>query len=46
MTATISQRAAEFTSRVRAELSDLAPDVLDDLLDGLGADLEERLSDG
>lgn len=46
MTATISQRAAEFTSRVRAELSDLTPDVLDDLLDGLGADLEERLSDG
>lgn len=53
MTATASpalsslhERAAAFTTAVRAQLADLPTDELDELLDGLGADIEERLADG
>lgn len=39
------QRAAAFTAAVRARLSDLTPEELDELLDGLQGDLTERLAD-
>lgn len=42
----VSQRAHEFAAGVREHLSDLPADELDDLLDGLEADLEDRLADG
>ncbi|MGO3148131.1 MAG: hypothetical protein ACTIJ6_10685 [Leucobacter sp.] len=41
-----AERAAVFAAQVREHLSDLPADELDDLLDGLGADLTERLVDG
>jgi hypothetical protein len=40
-----SPAVAEFAAAVRAALSDLAPDEIDDLTDGLEADLTDRLSD-
>jgi hypothetical protein len=40
-----SQTVAEFARAVRAELSDLGPDEVDDLTDGLEADLGDRLSE-
>ncbi len=43
---TNAQRAEAFTTEVRAHLSDLPADELDELLDGLGADLTERLNEG
>lgn len=43
---TNAQRAEAFAAEVRSHLSDLPAEELDDLLDGLGADLEERLGDG
>lgn len=43
---TNAQRAEGFAAEVRSQLSDLPADELDDLLDGLGADLTERLDDG
>ena len=43
---TNAQRAVAFAAEVRSHLSDLPGEELDDLLDGLGADLEERLNDG
>ncbi|KAM9861996.1 hypothetical protein ACI1US_02101 [Leucobacter sp. BZR 635] len=43
---TNAQRAEGFAAAVRSHLSDLPADELDDLLDGLGADLTERLNDG
>lgn len=43
---TNAQRAEGFAAEVRSHLSDLPADELDDLLDGLGADLTERLDDG
>lgn len=45
-TQTHAERASAFTAQVREHLRDLPADELDDLLDGLGADLEERLADG
>ena len=45
-TSSTTERAAAFAAQVRASLSYLAPEELDDLLDGLGADLEERLAEG
>ncbi len=42
---TNAERAQVFTAQVRENLSDLPTDELDDLLDGLGADLEERIAD-
>lgn len=50
MTTTIGstneQQAAEFTSAVREHLADLPSEELDELLDGLQADLVERLTEG
>lgn len=43
---TNAQRAEAFAAEVRSHLGDLPADELDDLLDGLGADLAERLNDG
>lgn len=43
---TNAQRAEKFATEVRSHLSDLPTEELDDLLDGLGADLAERLEDG
>lgn len=43
---TNAQRAEKFAGEVRSHLSDLPADELDDLLEGLGADLTERLEDG
>lgn len=40
-----SPAVAEFASAVRAALADLAPDEIDDLTDGLEADLTDRLSE-
>lgn len=45
MTTTLTPDIAAFATTVRAELSDLAPDEIDDLTDGLEADLAERLED-
>lgn len=39
-------RALEFAAAVRSHLSDLPPAELDDLLDGLHADLAERVAEG
>ena len=41
-----SERATAFIAGVRSHLVDLPKDELDDLLDGLHADLTDRLSDG
>lgn len=49
MTATVStheQQAIEFAAAVREHLADLPEAELDELLDGLQADLSERLADG
>ncbi|MBN9613442.1 MAG: hypothetical protein J0H64_08300, partial [Actinobacteria bacterium] len=43
---TSDERATRFAAAVREWLSDLPADELDDLLDGLHADLTERLADG
>ena len=43
---TNAQRAEAFTAEVRSHLSDLPTEELDELLDGLGADITERLSEG
>src|SRR3954468_23529740 len=40
-----SPAVAEFATAVRSALSDLAPDEIDELTDGLEADLTDRLSD-
>jgi len=40
-----SPAVAEFAAAVRAALADLAPDEIDELTDGLEADLTDRLSD-
>jgi hypothetical protein len=47
MTATVlpGTEVAEFATAVRAALSDLPPDELDELTDGLDADLSERLDE-
>ncbi len=42
MTPTLAPEVAAFAAAVRAELSDLPPSELDDLVDGLEADLAER----
>ena len=39
-------RATEFAEAVRSNLADLPAEDLDDLLDGLQADLTDRLADG
>lgn len=44
--ATYEQRASAFAAAVRERLSDLPAEDLDDLLDGLQADLADRLADG
>lgn len=41
-----AERAQAFAASVRSHLSDLPADELDDLLDGLSADLAERLAEG
>ncbi len=41
-----SPAIADFPAAVRAALADLTPDEIDDLTDGLEADLTERLADG
>lgn len=46
MAATHEDRASEFAAAVRVQLADLPADELDELLDGLQADLAERLADG
>lgn len=43
--ALLASPAAEFAVAVRAALSDLTPDEIDDLTDGLEADLADRLAD-
>lgn len=43
---TDKDRATEFAAAVRERLSDLPPEELDELLDGLQADLTDRLADG
>jgi hypothetical protein len=45
MTTTLTSDTDIFARAVRAELADLAPDEIDDLTDGLEADLAERLAD-
>lgn len=45
MTTTIAPEIAAFAAAVRAELADLPPEELDDLVDGLEADLAERLEE-
>jgi hypothetical protein len=45
MTTTLAAEIDAFAAAVRAELSDLGPDELDDLTDGLEADLTERVAD-
>ncbi len=42
---TDTDRAVEFTAAVRAHLTDLPSDEVDELLDGLQADLADRLAD-
>ena len=44
-TTTVSAEIAEFAQQVRAELADLSADDLDDLTDGLEADLAESLEE-
>jgi hypothetical protein len=44
-TATVSAEIARFAEQVRAELADLSADDLDDLTDGLEADLAESLEE-
>jgi hypothetical protein len=47
MTTTLDyEQVTEFATAVRRELSDLGPDILDDLTDGLEADLADKLDDG
>lgn len=47
MTQTLdADTVTEFGSAVRRQLSDLGPDTLDELTDGLEADLAEKLADG
>jgi len=41
----LGSEVADFAARVRAELADLAPDQVDDLTDGLEADLAEAWAD-
>ena len=43
---TSDERATLFAAAVRERLSDLPPEELDELLDGLQADLADRLADG
>lgn len=43
---TVDEQATRFATAVRERLSDLPPEELDELLDGLQADLAERLADG
>lgn len=45
-TGTHNARAAEFATAVRAQLSDLPREEVDELTDGLPADLADRLDDG
>ncbi|HWH98222.1 MAG TPA: hypothetical protein VNS80_07625 [Pseudolysinimonas sp.] len=45
MTTTLTPEIGAFAAAVRAELVDLTPDQVDDLTDGLEADLSERLAD-
>lgn len=45
-TTNLAERAEAFAAEVRSNLTDLPTDELDDLLDGLGGDLAERLADG
>jgi hypothetical protein len=45
MTTTIAPDIAAFAAAVRTQLSDLAPDDIEELTDGLEADLAERLAD-
>jgi hypothetical protein len=42
-TQTVTAEVAAFVDAVRAQLDDLAPDVVEDLTDGLGADVGESL---
>jgi len=42
----VNPAVADFASAVRRSLSDLGADVLDDLTDGLEADLADKLADG
>ena len=47
MTTTLeNEQVTEFAKAVRRELADLGPDSLDDLTDGLEADLADKLADG
>jgi len=47
MTTTLDyEQVTAFAKAVRRELTDLGPDVLDDLTDGLEADLADKLADG
>ena len=47
MTTTLDyEQVTEFAKAVRRELADLGPDVIDDLTDGLEADLADKLDDG
>lgn len=47
MTTTLDyEQVTAFAKAVRRELADLGPDVLDDLTDGLEADLADKLADG
>jgi hypothetical protein len=45
MTTTLAPEIAEFAAAVRAELADLPPEEIDDLTDGLEADLAESVAD-
>jgi len=44
--AALEEQAVAFAAQVRSQLADLPAEDLDDLLDGLEADLAERLADG
>jgi len=47
MTTTLDyEQVTAFAKAVRRELTDLGPDTLDDLTDGLEADLADKLADG
>jgi hypothetical protein len=47
MTTTVDiEQVTEFARTVRGELADLGPDVIDELTDGLEADLADKLADG
>jgi len=47
MTTTLDyEQVTAFAKAVRRELTDLGPDILDDLTDGLEADLADKLADG